>query len=134
MKNYTDLMKLGTFEERIEYLKLSGIVGKETFGYERYLNQQFYISSQWKQTRDKVIIRDRGCDLGIPDYDINTVLFVHHIEPVSVDDIINDDPKLHDLNNLISTSKYTHDFIHYGRGAYINPMIKRTPNDQVPWR
>ena len=134
MRTYNELMTLETFEERIEYLRLSGIVGKETFGYERYLNQQFYIAPQWKQTRDKVIIRDKGCDLGIEDYDINTILFVHHIEPVTVEDILNNDPKLYNLNNLISTSKYTHDFIHYGVGKYINPMAKRSPNDQVPWR
>ena len=114
IRTYTELMKLKTFKERFEYLKLSGVVGQDTFGYDRYLNQQFYKSKAWKRIRDQVIIRDNGCDLGIEDRDINSRIYVHHMNPITKSDILNMTDMLLDPEYLICVSKNTHDAIHYG--------------------
>lgn len=135
-RTYSELVKLPTFEERFEYLKLSGVVGRETFGYDRYLNQQLYQrNSKWRKARDLVIIRDNGCDLGIDGYEIFGKILVHHINVVTVDDILNNSSWIYDPEFLICTSLNTHNAIHYGdsRKLVTTPIV-RTKNDTCPWR
>lgn len=136
MKSYSKLIKLPTFEERFDYLKLSNGVGIETFGAERYLNQTIYWSAEWKRVRRDVIIRDNGCDLGIEDRPIQKGVFVHHINPITVEDIIKRSKKVFDMNNLITVSFDTHQAIHYGNKDQLIPSMptERKPNDQCPWR
>ena len=136
IRTYTELTKLKTFKERYEYLKLSSVVGEDTFGYDRYLNQQFYKSIAWKRVRDQVIIRDNGCDLGIDDRYINSRIYVHHMNPITKSDIINLTDYLLNPEYLICVSKNTHDAIHYGSEEllYTNHMVERRPNDTCPWR
>ena len=113
-KSYSELRSLQTFEERYEYLRIGGQVGVATFGFERYLNQVFYRSAEWRRARDKVIIRDNGCDLGILGREIHETIYVHHINPITIEDIDSGSPLLFDPNNLISTIRTTHQAIHYG--------------------
>lgn len=135
MRTYDELAMLGTFEERFMYLRLDGAVGKETFGYERYLNQQFYKSREWKTIRDAVIIRDNGCDLGIADRSICGKIFVHHMNPVTSRDIKLCSDALLDLRYLICVSFETHNAIHYGDASLlITVPAKREKNDTCPWR
>lgn len=136
MKTYSKLIKLPTFEERFEYLKLSGAVGLETFGAERYLNQTLYWSAEWKRVRRDVIIRDNGCDLGIEDRPIQRGVFVHHINPITTEDVVQRRKKVFDPDNLITVSFATHQAIHYGDKELLTPSrpIERKPNDQAPWR
>lgn len=135
IRNYTELSKLDTFEERYRYLRLSGSVGRDTFGFDRYLNQIFYRSSEWKSVRDKVIIRDNGCDLGIEGYDIHGRIYIHHMNPITVDDIENRSDLLLDPEYLITTTFNTHNAIHYGdEDLLILPPVERTKNDTCPWR
>lgn len=136
IRTYSELSKLRTFKERYEYLKLSSVVGEDTFGYDRYLNQQFYKSKAWKRVRDQVIIRDNGCDLGIDDRYINSRIYVHHMNPITKSDIINLTEYLLNPEYLICVSKNTHDAIHYGSEEllYTNHMVDRRPNDTCPWR
>ena len=134
IKSYRELSRLNTFIERFEYLKLSGSVGASTFGYDRYLNQKLYTSRKWLQIRDQVILRDNGCDLGIEGYELYDKIIIHHINPITIDDIENDNPILFDLNNLISTSHNTHNAIHYGDVNLIpKGPIQRRKNDTCPW-
>ena len=134
-KCYSELMKLQTYEERFKYLKLDGKVGSETFGYDRYLNQVFYKSDEWKSTRNTIIIRDNACDLGIEDRDIYSNIFVHHIDPITPDDIKNRSAKLLDPENLICTTKSTHDAIHYGNESIVVAgQSERRQNDTIPWK
>ena len=134
-KSYKELVRLKTFLERFEYLKLDGIVGEETFGFNRYLNQDFYRSKDWKQIRKKVILRDNGCDLGIIDKPIRGYIYIHHINPITQDDIINKLGTLLDPDNLICVSKLTHDAIHYGDKELLpsEPAIRK-PFDTCPWK
>ena len=136
IRTYSELSKLRTFKERYEYLKLSSVVGEDTFGYDRYLNQQFYKSKAWKRVRDQVIIRDNGCDLGIDYRYINSRIYVHHMNPITKSDIINLTEYLLNPEYLICVSKNTHDAIHYGSEEllYTNHMVERRPNDTCPWR
>ena len=135
MKTYEELMTKDNFLERVQYLKLQGAVGKETFGYERYLNQVLYSSPEWKQIRRKVILRDNGCDLGMPDRQILDRVIVHHINPITIDDINNRSSKIFDYNNLICCSNSTHQAIHYGDENLIAvEFTERSPNDTCPWR
>lgn len=135
IRTYSELITLPTFEERFRYLKLGGRVGVETFGYDRYLNQIFYKDDEWLSTRDKVIIRDNGCDLGMPDREIMTRILVHHINPITKEDILMRRRCLFDLDNLICTLKSTHDAIHYGdESILILAPRMRTKNDTCPWR
>lgn len=137
MKTFTELSKLKTFEERFSYLKLHGKVGEETFGLDRYLNQVLYRSEEWKRTRRLVIIRDEGRDLGIPGREIegNGNLYIHHINPITLRDIQNRDPKLFDPENLITVSKSTHNAIHYGdKNLLLMEVKERRPNDTCPWK
>lgn len=134
-KSYSELILLDTFAERFEYLKLDGKVSSETFGSHRYLNQALYKSPEWKRIRREVIIRDNGCDLGIEGYDIYGKALIHHINPITIDDIINRNPIVFDMNNLITTTTDTHNLIHYGSDMTMStgPII-RTKNDTCPWR
>jgi hypothetical protein len=136
IRTYRELSQLLTFEERYEYLKLSSIIGDKTFGFERYLNQEFYRSPEWKRVRREVIIRDNGCDLGIEGRDIIDRIEIHHITPISLEDFENGSPLLLDLNNLICTSPSTHKAIHYGEANLITPSEPtiRRPNDTCPWK
>ena len=136
MKTYSELKDLSSFIDRFQYLKLHGIVGAETFGLDRYLNQVFYRSKEWKEIRRKVIIRDNGCDLGIPDREIakGDTLMIHHINPITLDDIIRRDPKLFDLDNLICCSEKTHRAIHYGdENLVVMDVQERRAGDTCPW-
>lgn len=136
MKTYNELITFDKFEDRFEYLKIKGNVGEATFGSQRYLNQMLYRNPQWRSIRNKVIIRDNGCDLAHPDYEINgQAAYIHHINPITIDDIVNENPKIFDLNNLITTTFQTHQAIHYGSKdiLLLNP-IERKPNDTCPWR
>lgn len=137
MKTYSELITFPTFEERFEYLKLDGEVGKETFGFDRYLNQKFYRTPEWKRLRNHIIVRDNGCDLGIEDHEIpNGVrIIIHHINPITIDDIKNKADWILDPEYLICTIKQTHDAIHYSDENIItlNP-VERKPNDTCPWR
>lgn len=136
MKTYTECISLPTFEERFEYLKLSGGVGMETFGSSRYLNQIFYGTPEWKRVRRDVIARDEGCDLAILDRPLNTKIYVHHINPITVEDILERRSFLFDPENLISISFNTHNAVHYGDANLLIPSkpIERKPFDQAPWR
>jgi hypothetical protein len=136
IKTYSELIKFQTFDERFEYLMLNGKVGEELFGYARYLNQVFYTSGDWKRARRKAIIRDNGCDLGVEGFEINGIIYVHHINPITIDQLINNDPLLLDLDNLICTSRSTHEAITLGDRNLLlirNPVI-RVPNDTSPWK
>lgn len=137
IRSYSDLILLQTFEERYQYLRLDGEVGKETFGFDRWLNQMFYKDPEWLSVRDKVIIRDNGCDLGMPDREIKgkTKILVHHMNPITKDDILTRSKYLLYPEYLICTIKNTHDAIHYGDESLLfsNPTI-RTKNDTCPWR
>lgn len=135
MRTYSELVLLPTFKERFEYLKLSSVVGKDTFGFDRYLNQQFYRTSVWKKVRDAVIIRDNGCDLGAEGYEIYDRILIHHMNPITAEDIIKHSDWILDPNQLICTSFRTHNAIHYGDISLIDkqPTIRK-PNDTCPWR
>lgn len=135
IRTYSELSKLSTFEERYEYLRLGGKVGEETFGFDRYLNQTFYKDPEWKAIRDLVIIRDNGCDLGIPGREINSRILVHHMNPITKEDIINRSDFLLNPEYLICTVKNTHDAIHYSdENLLIKDPITRTKNDTCPWK
>ena len=134
-KSYSELIKLSTFEERYNYLRLSGKVGEDIFGSRRFLNQDFYRSKEWKELRNKIIVRDNGLDLGIRDVG-STILYIHHINPITIEDFEKNPYKLIDPENLISTTKRTHDAIHYGKAGVINlnDYVDREPFDTCPWK
>lgn len=135
IKTYYELSKFHTFDERFDYLKIVGVVGKEVFGFDRYLNQILYNSSEWKTVRNKVIVRDNGCDLGLEGYDICGKILIHHINPITVEDIKNRNPMIFDLNNLICVTHNTHNAIHYGNAdSLFKSPIERTTNDTCPWK
>lgn len=135
IKTYSELITLPTYEERFNYLKLEGVVGEMTFGFDRYLNQKLYTSQEWKTVRNQVIVRDNGCDLACEGYEIYGKILIHHINPITVEDIINRNPIIFDLENLISTTHNTHNAIHYGdENLLIKGPIERTKNDTIPWR
>ena len=135
IKTYSQLITLPTFIERYKYLTLEGVVGDETFGFDRYLNQIFYKSIEWKSVRDHVIVRDNGCDLGIEDRIIGERILVHHMNPIRVEDIKSRSEFLLDPEYLICVSKNTHNAIHYGDSELlITEPIERSKNDTCPWR
>lgn len=135
IRTYTELSHLNTFEERFKYLSLKGTVGADTFGYDRYLNQVFYRSKEWKRIRDKVILRDLGCDLGIEGYEIRDKIIIHHMNPITISDLDERNPDIFNPEYLIVTSHKTHNAIHYG-ADYSVPFsfAERTPNDTCPWK
>lgn len=133
-KQYSELRALLTFEDRYEYLRLGGSVGQPTFGFDRYLNQDFYRSREWRDARDFVIVRDSGCDLGILGYEINRDLLVHHMNPMSSDDLIHHEEWVTNPEFLITTTKTTHNAIHYGDQSLLRkPFVERTRNDTKLW-
>lgn len=137
IRTYNELIKLPTFKERYEYLKLlDGKIGAETFGQSRYLNQAFYQSSEWKSLKNRIIVRDLGCDLGVEGYEIMKRAVIHHLNPVTRDQLINRDPIAWSPDNLITVSFETHNAIHFGTKAPLAAIdpIERVPNDTCPWR
>lgn len=136
-KTYLELLQFQTFKERFEYLKLNGAVGIDTFGWDRHLNQTLYHSAEWRRFRDKIILRDEGCDLGIPGHEIlqRRWIIIHHLNPITPQDIVNRDPKIFDPNNAITTILNTHNAIHYGdSNLLITEPIIRSANDTCPWK
>ena len=135
IKTYSELITIPTFEERFEYLKLDGCVGVETFGFDRYLNQAFYKSDEWLSIRDYVITRDNGCDLGVEGYEIYGRIIIHHMNPITKEDILQRSKFLIDPEYLITTIKRTHDAIHYSdSNLLVKAPIERSKNDTCPWR
>ena len=135
IRTYSELITLPTFEERYEYLKIGGTVGEETFGFDRYLNQSFYKTKEWLRIRDHVIVRDQGCDLAMIDREIRGKILIHHMNPITKEDIVRRSKYLLDPEYLICTVKNTHDAIHYGNESLlIKAPIERQKNDTCPWR
>lgn len=135
IKTYSELITIPTYEERFEYLRCNSAVGKETFGFDRYLNQVLYNSMDWKRLRRKIIIRDNGCDLAFEGYTIYSKIIIHHINPISLDDIMKERSIVFDPENLVCVSFSTHNAIHYGDASLLSTgPIERTPNDTCPWR
>lgn len=135
IRNFRELRAISSFEERYDYLRLFGDVGRATFGFERYINQRFYTSAQWKQVRSAVIARDFGCDLAMDGYDIPDKIIVHHMNPMTIQDLEDGNPDILNPDYLISTSLRTHNAIHYGdRSNLIQPIVERKPGDTLLWR
>lgn len=135
IKTYSELVKLPTFSERFQYAKLDGVVGKATFGYDRYLNQFLYRSKEWRKFRNDIIIRDEGCDLAFPDREINDRIIIHHLNPITMEDIIQKHACVFDPDNVVCVGHMTHEAIHYGDEDLLpKPPIIRKPNDTCPWR
>lgn len=135
IRTYSELITIPTFEERFEYLQLKGSVGKDTFGYDRYLNQVLYHSPEWKRLRNQIIIRDCGCDLACEGYDIHSKVLIHHLNPITVEDVLARSRRVFDPDNLVCVSHSTHNAIHYGDvDLLVTGPIIRTKNDTCPWR
>lgn len=135
IRTYSELIQIPTFEERFEYLKLMGQVGNETFGFDRYLNQQFYRSKEWKDLRNHIFVRDNGCDLGVEGRDIYGRFLIHHMNPISIEDITDSTEYLLNPEFLITVTSNTHNAIHYGdRSLLTTEPIVRSKNDTCPWR
>lgn len=133
-RRYSELIQLKTFEERFEYLKIGGAVGRETFGHDRYLNQKFYTSSQWRSVRSFVIARDEACDLASYGHDIYSRIMIHHMNPIVAKDIINNDKAILDPDFLITTTHRTHNAIHYGDASLLpSVLVERRPGDTKLW-
>lgn len=134
-RSYSELLQFKTFEERYQYLRLVGEVGNPTFGYDRYFNQLFYHSSEWRRTRNQIILRDNGCDLSMPDYEIHGRIYIHHINPITKNDVEEFSDNLFDPENLVCVTFDTHNAIHYGDERTL-PKIptERVPGDTCPWR
>lgn len=135
IKCYSELITIPTFIERYRYLKIGGRVGADTFGHDRYLNQILYHSGEWLDFRDEIIIRDNGCDLAHPEFELRDRILIHHINPITVEDVLRRHPKIFDPENVISTCLNTHNAIHYGDESKLMLLpITRTRNDTCPWR
>lgn len=135
IRTYSELSTLTSFKDRFRYLKLDGAVGEATFGFDRYLNQLFYRSQQWRKIRDEVIVRDCGCDLGIEGYEIYKYAMIHHMNPITAKDIQDESDYLLNQEYLITTTQRTHNAIHYGDEDLLFTMpVERTQNDTCPWR
>ena len=133
-KTYHEMLEYKTFKDRYKYLRLIGYVGEDTFGFNRFVNQQFYTSRMWRSVRSQVIIRDNGCDLACPDRPILGKIYIHHINPVSLEQLEDEDPILFDLNNLVCVSHTTHNAIHYGdESTLIEDYVPRRPGDTTLW-
>lgn len=133
IRTYVELRQLETFEDRYHYLKMGGVTGEATFGFDRWINQRFYKSREWRRARDHVIVRDNGCDLGIPGFEIYTDLLVHHMNPISLDDIEHSTDWLLDPNFLITTSLKTHNAIHYGDESLLprGPIVREAGDTKL---
>ena len=135
IRRYSELAQFKTFKERYDYLKLSGAVGVDTFGFDRYLNQIFYNSPEWKKIRDLVIIRDNGCDLGVEGFDIHGKIYIHHMNPISKEDVLERNDILLNPDYLVTTTMQTHNAIHYGDENQLLLMPQeRTAHDTCPWK
>ena len=135
IRTYSELILLPSFIERYRYLRIAGTVGKETFGFDRYLNQIFYKTDEWLEIRDYVIDRDNGCDLGVDGFDIEGRILIHHMNPISKEDILRRSKFLLDPEYLITTVKNTHDAIHFGNEDLLyTGIVERSPNDTCPWK
>lgn len=134
VRSYRELRRLETLEDRYAYLRVTSAVGIETFGFERWLNQAFYTSTQWKHTRQQVIARDRGCDLGVEGYELFDRIVIHHMNPITVDQVTQGDPAILDPEYLISVSHRTHNAIHYGdERLLVKAPVDRRPGDTKLW-
>lgn len=133
IRTYSELRSLKTFDERYEYLRLNGRVLDLTFGFDRYLNQRFYKSQVWLKTRRDIIVRDLGCDLGLKDYEIRSKILIHHMNPISIDDVLDNTDYLLNPNYLISCCLNTHNAIHYGTKSP-NIIVERHKGDTCPWK
>lgn len=135
-KSYSEMITMSEFDDRFRYAKLDGQVGMDTFGFDRYLNQQLYRSKEWKRLRDQIIIRDNGCDLGVPGHEISGKIYIHHLNPLSPEDITESTEKLFDPDNLVCVSAETHNAIHYGDESILekNKIVERSPGDTCPWK
>ena len=135
IRTYSELMMFSSFEDRYQYLRLNGSVGEITFGFDRYINQKFYRSAEWKQIRNHVILRDNGCDLGVEGYEIHEKILIHHMNPIALTDIQNASDYLLNPDYLISVTLATHNAIHYGdETLLIRAPTERRPNDTCPWK
>lgn len=135
IRRYSELVSIKDYDERFEYLKLDGSVGESTFGFDRYMNQALYSSDQWKKVRRSVILRDNGCDMGDENHPIGRYVVIHHMNPITSEQIENRDPSIFDPEYLICVSDRTHKAIHYGDSSLLIKLPKeRTPNDTCPWR
>lgn len=133
-RTYSELRQLKTFEERFKYLALRGSVGHATFGFDRWVNQEFYTSREWRQARHGIIVRDNGCDLGIEGYEIHNAPHIHHLNPITLEQIEAGDPALFDPDNLITVTQLTHNAIHYGDERLLpKPVVERRPGDTKLW-
>ena len=134
IRTYTELKQLATFQERWKYLSLNATVGAPTFGFDRWINQDFYSSREWKYARRQAIVRDNGCDLGLADYEIHENLYVHHMNPMSVDDIVDGAEYILNPEYLITVSHPTHNAVHYGDERLLpQPLVERKPGDTNLW-
>lgn len=134
IRSYSELRRLDTFVERFHYLALKGSVGGTTFGFDRWINQEFYTSREWRQTRHGIIVRDNGCDLGIEGYEIHSGLYIHHLNPITTEQLRSGDPCVFDPNNLITVTHRTHNAIHYGDESQLpKPPVQRRPGDTKLW-
>lgn len=135
-KRYSELIRFETFDERLAYLKIGGAVGRATFGFDRLINQRFYKSREWQDVRRFVLLRDQGCDLGVPGYDIYEAPHVHHMNPISLENIVQHEECIFEPEMLITTSQRTHNAIHYGSDVNLYPKIvtRRMPGDTTPWK
>ena len=135
-KSYHELIQLPTYDDRLAYLRMFGKIGEDTFGFDRYLNQQFYRSREWKRLRKEIFLRDHGCDLGVEGYDLldpNSII-IHHINPLSITDLADSSDSLLNPDNLITVSRWTHNLIHFGDSERIPVAYTRSPNDTCPWK
>jgi hypothetical protein len=134
IRSYEELSRLETFEERYRYLALQGVVGEATFGFDRWVNQQFYHSREWRRVRELVILRDEGCDLGVQGYEIHDRLYIHHMIPMRIEDLRDGDERILDLNYLITCTHPTHNAIHYGdESKLVKPFVERRAGDTKLW-
>lgn len=135
-KSYSKLITLDSFDDRFKYLTLGGLIGVETFGSKRYLNQDFYRTKIWRDFRNHIIVRDNGCDLGHPDHLLKEPVYIHHINPITIEELMDDLINVLNEDNVITTSFATHQAIHYGSSEYLQSITfaDRTPNDTCPWR
>lgn len=137
-KSYTELCSLSTYKERFDYLKTDSKVGEDTFGHDRWINQDLYHSSEWKRVRSAVIARDLGCDLGLDGYQIRNkrMVTIHHINTITLEDILSHSPKVFDMENLVCVSSMTHKLLHFGTDEIMDPncLVERYENDTIPWR
>ena len=132
-RTYSELIRYQTFEDRLHYLMLYGSVGVDTFGFDRYLNQMLYHSTEWRRLRNYILMRDKGCDLGVEGYEIFSKPIIHHIDPITVEDVKFHSEKVFDENNLITVSLQTHNLIHYGFETNELKIVERQPNDTKLW-